>query len=74
MFTKYGEKARAILDALLDKYSDQGLLAVEDLAVLRVQPISDLGTTVEILNSFGGKDGYLAAMHELERALYSSAA
>lgn len=74
VFTKYGEKARAVLDALLDKYSDQGLLAVEDLAVLRVRPISDLGTTVEILNSFGGKDGYLAAMHELERALYSPAA
>ena len=74
VFTKYGEKARAVLDALLDKYSDQGLLAVEDLAVLRVQPISDLGTTVEILKSFGGKHGYLAAMHELERALYSPAA
>jgi len=74
VFTKYGAKARAVLNALLDKYSDQGLLAVEDLAVLRVQPISDLGTTVEILKSFGGKDGYLAAIHELERALYSRAA
>ncbi len=74
LFTKYGEKARAVLDALLDKYSDQGLLAVEDPAVLGVQPISDLGTIVELLNAFGGKDAYLAAMHELERALYVPAA
>ncbi|MEM9406754.1 MAG: DEAD/DEAH box helicase family protein [Acidobacteriota bacterium] len=74
VFTKYGDKARAVLDALLDKYSDQGLLAVEDLAVLKVQPISDLGTPLEIIESFGGKDGYLMALQELETALYQPAA
>ena len=38
VFTKYGEQARAVLDALLDKYANEGLAPVEDLGVLRVQP------------------------------------
>ena len=41
VFTKYGEQARAVLDALLDKYADEGLAPVEDLGVLRVQPLSE---------------------------------
>ena len=49
VFTKYGEQARAVLDALLEKYADEGLVPVEDLGVLRVQPLSDLGTPVELV-------------------------
>ena len=73
-FTKYGEQARAVLDALLDKYAAEGLAAVEDLGILRVQPLSDLGTPVELVKHFGGKDGYVAAVRELEAALYDTAA
>ena len=74
VFTRYGEKARAVLDALLDKYSDQGLLAVEDLAVLRVQPIASMGTPVELINAFGGRTEYSEALRHLEKALYQGAA
>ncbi len=74
VFTKYGEEARAVLDALLDKYADEGLVPVEDLGVLRVQPLSRLGTPVEIVERFGGKEPYLAAVHELESALYDQSA
>ena len=42
VFTKYGAQARAVLDALLDKYADEGLTPAEDLGVLRVQPLSGL--------------------------------
>ena len=74
IFTKYGAQARAVLDALLDKYADEGLVPVEDMGVLRVQPFSDLGTPIELIRAFGGKDGYLAAVRELEQALYTTAA
>ena len=74
VFTKYGEQARRVLDALLDKYADEGLPSVEDLGVLRVQPIADFGTPVELVKSFGGKDAYLKAVRDLETALYSGAA
>ncbi len=74
MFTKYGEQARAVLNALLDKYADEGLIHVEDMGVLRVQPLSDIGTPVQLVRSFGGKKCYLAAVRELEAALYRTSA
>ncbi len=74
VFTKYGAPARAVLDALLDKYASEGLAHIEDPGVLRVQPLSALGTPVQLVAHFGGKDGYERAVHELEAALYASVA
>ena len=74
VFTRYGEQARAVLDALLDKYADEGLVSVEDLGVLRVQPLSDLGTPLELVRHFGGRNEYIAAVQELAAAIYDTAA
>ena len=73
-FTKYGDQARAVLEALLDKYANQGIEAIEKMDVLRVQPLNALGTPVEIIQLFGGKKLYLEALRELETALYEAAA
>jgi type I restriction enzyme, R subunit len=72
-FSKYGEKARAVLDALLDKYSDTSIQSVESLDILHVIPLSAFGTPVEIINCFGGKPQYLQAVHQLETYLYPEA-
>lgn len=72
-FTKYGDKARAVLNALLNKYADEGIEHIENINVLRVQPISELGTPVEIIESFGGKEKYLQALKDLEEQLYKAA-
>jgi type I restriction enzyme R subunit len=74
VFGKYSEKARAVLNALLQKYADSGIKSVESLDILRVDPLSRLGTPIEILKFFGGKPGYLAALKDLEIALYQEAA
>jgi type I restriction enzyme R subunit len=74
VFGKYGEKARAVLDALLQKYADSGITSVESLEILKVDPLTAHGTPVEIVKLFGGRDGYLAAIRELETALYQRAA
>lgn len=74
VFGRYSEKARAVLNALLDKYSDSGISSVESLDTLRVDPISTLGTPIELVDLFGGKSGYLEAIRELETALYQEAA
>lgn len=74
VFTKYGDQARAVLSALLDKYSDQGLAVIEKMKVLKVDPIDELGTPIEIVEFFGGKEMYLQAVHELSTALYAEAA
>jgi type I restriction enzyme R subunit len=73
-FARFGEEARAVLDALLDKYADEGVETLERMDVLRVQPFTELGTPTEIIRHFGGKQKYLAAVRELERHLYEPAA
>jgi type I restriction enzyme R subunit len=70
-FARYGEQARAVLDALLDKYAGEGLEPIESMDVLRVQPFNRLGTPVEIVRAFGGRDKYLRAVRELEKELYA---
>lgn len=69
-FTKYGDKARAVLEALLEKYADQGLEHIEETSILSVTPFTQLGTPVEIIKAFGGLDAYQQAIQELETALY----
>jgi len=70
--SRYGEKTRAVLDALLDKYADAGIEQIEDLGILNVQPINELGTPLEIVNLFGGREGYLKAVKELESQIYAT--
>lgn len=74
VFTKYGGQARAVLDALLAKYADEGVLNLDDTNVLTIPPLSALGTRVELVRAFGGKDGFVAAVHELQAALYQETA
>ena len=74
VFAKYGEKTRAVLNALLDKYADGGLKSVESLEILKVDPLTSFGTPVEIVNLFGSKKKYLAAIEQLEAELYKKAA
>ncbi|MEO2034675.1 MAG: type I restriction-modification enzyme R subunit C-terminal domain-containing protein, partial [Planctomycetaceae bacterium] len=72
-FAKYGDQARAILNALLDKYADEGIENLEDPAVLRVDPLVHLGTPIEIVRMFGGKEDYLRAIRDLEKQIYATA-
>ncbi|OHB37941.1 MAG: restriction endonuclease [Planctomycetes bacterium GWA2_50_13] len=72
-FTKYGDKARRVVEALLDKYADEGIENIEDLAVLRIEPFNRIGTPAEIVQIFGGRDQYLQAIEELEHELYAAA-
>jgi type I restriction enzyme R subunit len=74
VFTQYGPVARQVLEALLDKYADEGITTIESDAVLRVQPFTDLGSPVELIRSFGGRPQYLQALATLERELYASGA
>ena len=72
-FTQYGDKARAVLDAMLDKYADEGIQNIERMDVLKVTPFDRLGSPIEIVKSFGGKEQYTAAIQEIETLLYEAA-
>jgi len=70
-FTKYGEQARKVLEALLEKYADQGVQQIEGMAVLQLKPLSEMGTPMEIIEAFGSKDAYLKAVQDLETQIYA---
>jgi type I restriction enzyme R subunit len=73
VFAKYGGQARAVLDALLAKYQDEGVLNLDDANVLKISPFSEMGSVVQLINAFGGKDQFDRAVHEMQSALYEEA-
>jgi type I restriction enzyme, R subunit len=72
-FAKYGEKARAVLEALLDKYANEGIENIESMEVLKLRPFDTMGSLMEIIKSFGGKQQYIQAVRELEQQIYMTA-
>ena len=74
VFHKYGDKARAVLDALLVKYADEGVFNLDDVTVLRIPPLTELGTPVQLLTAFGGREGFVEAVREMQAALYQETA
>jgi type I restriction enzyme R subunit len=74
VFTKYGKQARAVLEALLQKYQDEGVTGLDDPQILRVSPFDTMGTPIELLKTFGGRNGFEEAVHELQSALYGKVA
>ena len=72
-FTKYGDQAKKVLEALLDKYADEGITNIESIEVLRVNPFDEFGSPLEIITEFGSKEIYLQAVKELEIELYKVA-
>lgn len=69
-FGKYSGSARQVLEALLDKYADTGVEHIEDIKILQLAPFTQIGVFVELVEAFGGKNGYNKALRELENELY----
>jgi type I restriction enzyme R subunit len=71
VFSKYGEQARAVLEALLEKFADHGVQDIEDAKVLELPPFDQFGSKTQIRRGiFGSVEHYVQAVHELEQALY----
>ena len=70
-FAKYGEQVAAVLDALLDKYANTGVIDLESKDILKVNPINQFGNPVHIIkNIFQGKENFDRALQELKNELY----
>ncbi|MCD1647403.1 EcoAI/FtnUII family type I restriction enzme subunit R [Marinobacter adhaerens] len=73
VFGKYGEQARAVLEALLEKFADHGVQDIEDARVLELPPFDQFGSKTQIRRGiFGSVEQYTHAVHELEQALYNN--
>lgn len=70
-FNRYGVQAQRVLQALLEKYADEGVGPIEETRILTIAPFPSFGTPMEIIRTFGGLEKYQHAVHELEQALYS---
>ncbi|WP_353121082.1 EcoAI/FtnUII family type I restriction enzme subunit R [Planktothrix agardhii] len=73
-FTKYESQARAVLEALLEKYATDGIENIEEISVLKLEPLKQFGSPGEIVKRFGGKPQYVSALRELMSELYQVAA
>ena len=71
-FTKYGESAREVLEALLEKYADEGIENLENLEILKIPDFKKFGSPIEIVKRFGGKKKYLEAIKELQKEIYTA--
>lgn len=71
-FAKYSDKAKKVLEDLLDKYADGGIENIEDLTVLKIYPFNEIGSPSEIISLFGDKEKYLTAVKELESQIYGA--
>ena len=74
VFTKYGPQARAVLEALLAKYSEEGMLDLSDPEVLRVTPFDRMGTPFQLIRQFGTRADFEHAVTQVQTALYEEAA
>ena len=72
-FSKYGDSAKEVLKVLLEKYSDEGIEAIEDMDVLKVQPINQFGSPIEIVSYFGGREQYVEAVQYVQHLIYNQA-
>jgi len=73
IFTKYGPQARAVLEALLQKYQDHGVINIDDPRILQISPFDRMGTPLELIRPFGNLAGFQNAVHQLQSALYAGA-
>lgn len=68
--SKYSGMAREVIEALLEMYSNEGIYQIEDTQVLKLDPFIRMGKPAALVKLFGGKDGYLQAIRELEEEIY----
>lgn len=70
-FSKYSGVAREVLEALLDKYMNEGIKELESMEILKLDPFKKIGSPTKIIKAFGGRDKYIKTIKELEREIYA---
>jgi len=69
-FGQYSETAQKVIEALLTKYENEGITAIEDTAVLNIKPLNTIGSPVELVRAFGKKKDFEKAVKDLETQIY----
>lgn len=72
LFGKYGEAAKEVINALLDKYAELGIYDIESTEILKQNPFTKYGKPARIAALFGGNENYRQAIKELEKEIYAA--
>ncbi len=70
-FGKYSDTAKEVLEALLDKYKNEGIRDLESIEILKLDPFNKIGSPTKIIKAFGGRDKYIKTIKELENQIYA---
>ena len=70
VFSKYGPQAGAVLESLLTKYQDEGVMNLDDPRILSIPPLNTMGTPMQLMKEFGSREGFEQAVHEMQNELY----
>ena len=70
IFSRYSGEARAVLEALIDKYMNDGVMDLDDTRILLNKPFVEIGTPAKIIGLFGGREAYVSVTQELENLIY----
>ena len=71
---QFGTRAGLTLLPIAKNWDELQGRVVDDLGVLKVTPFTTLGTPLELLKTFGGREGFETAVRELQEALYQQVA
>jgi type I restriction enzyme R subunit len=55
-----------VLEALLQKYQDQGVLDLGDPRILQIPPLDTMGTPVQFIKEFGTRADFMFAVNEVQ--------
>jgi len=74
LLEKFSGDARKVLEILIDKYANEGILAFENQDALKVSELAKIGTPIYIKNLFGGTVKYKSLISEIESIIYQPGA
>ena len=72
VLAKYSEQCKGVLEILLEKYSDDAIDDITDTKILKLPEFNEYGSPMKITKLFGGLDGYVKAVKEIQLALYAA--
>lgn len=70
VLASYSDKCKQILEILLEKYSNDEIDELTDSKILKLPEFNEYGNPMKIASLFGGLNGYLNAVHQVQNALY----
>lgn len=67
----YSDQCKEILTILINKYANNEIDDITDQKILKLPEFNEFGSPVKIARMFGGLNGYLAAVQNIQYALYA---